>query len=111
MEHKPNQTGSAMEGGGYYNRHSAMQAAGIARVLPTWEKIAGTVPVGDETIVIADPGDARASTAQQDPAAAQIADPGNARASTVPAASASTLASTPTAASATRSANSRKRWG
>jgi SAM dependent carboxyl methyltransferase len=46
----------AMEGGGYYNRNSAMQAAGIARVLPLWEQIAATVPVGEETIMIADYG-------------------------------------------------------
>jgi hypothetical protein len=45
-----------MEGGGFYNRNSAMQAAGIARVLPMWGKIASTVPVGDEPIVIADYG-------------------------------------------------------
>jgi hypothetical protein len=49
-------TVAAMEGGGFYNRNSAMQAAGIARVLPMWGKIASTVPVGDEPIVIADYG-------------------------------------------------------
>lgn len=46
----------AMEGGGYYNRHSSMQAAGIASVLPLWQKVASSVPVGDENIVIADYG-------------------------------------------------------
>jgi len=51
-----NPTVTAMEGGGFYNRHSAMQAAGIARVLPVWEKICGSVPVGDETLLIADYG-------------------------------------------------------
>lgn len=49
-------TVTAMEGDGFYNRNSAMQAAGIARVLPVWEKIAGSVPTGDETLVIADYG-------------------------------------------------------
>ncbi len=49
-------TVTAMEGGGFYNRNSALQAAGIARVLPIWEKICSSVPVGDETLVIADYG-------------------------------------------------------
>ena len=56
MDQIKNPTVTAMEGDGYYNRHSAMQAAGIARILPIWEKVAGTVPVGDETLVIADYG-------------------------------------------------------
>jgi hypothetical protein len=56
MEKQPKPTTAAMEGDGFYNRNSAMQAAGIARVLPMWEKIAGTVPVGDETLVVADYG-------------------------------------------------------
>lgn len=56
METSFKRTVTAMEGDGYYNRHSAMQAAGIARVLPIWEKISGSVPVGDETLVIADYG-------------------------------------------------------
>ena len=38
MEASSKLTVTAMEGDGYYNRHSAMQAAGIARVLPIWEK-------------------------------------------------------------------------
>jgi hypothetical protein len=56
MESKTNRTLAAMEGDGFYNRNSAMQAAGIARVLPVWEKIANSVPVGEETLVIADYG-------------------------------------------------------
>jgi SAM dependent carboxyl methyltransferase len=56
MERPSQQTFTAMEGDGYYNRHSAMRAAGIARVLPVWEKVSGSVPVGDETLVIADYG-------------------------------------------------------
>ncbi|MGO9357333.1 MAG: SAM-dependent methyltransferase [Xanthobacteraceae bacterium] len=56
METPLKRTDTAMEGDGYYNRNSAMQAAGIARVLPIWEKISASVPVGDETLVIADYG-------------------------------------------------------
>jgi hypothetical protein len=56
MENSKNLTVTTMEGDGFYNRNSAMQAAGIARVLPIWEKVASSVPVGDETIVIADYG-------------------------------------------------------
>jgi hypothetical protein len=56
MDQIGNPTVTSMEGDGFYNRHSAMQAAGIARILPVWEKVAGTVPVGDETLVIADYG-------------------------------------------------------
>ena len=44
----------AMEGSGFYNRNSSMQAAGIALVLPLWESVASTVPVGDEPLAIAD---------------------------------------------------------
>jgi hypothetical protein len=43
-----------MEGDGFYNRNSAMQAVGIARVLPISEKVAISAPVGEETPVIAD---------------------------------------------------------
>ncbi len=56
MDQIKNPTVTAMEGDGCYNRNSAMQAGGIARILPIWEKVAGTVPVGDETLVIADYG-------------------------------------------------------
>ena len=56
MDQIKNPTVTAMEGDGFYNRNSAMQAVGIARILPIWEKVAGTVPVGDETLVIADYG-------------------------------------------------------
>lgn len=47
-------TTTAMEGDGFYNRNSAMQAVGIARVLPIWEKVAASVPVGVEPLAIAD---------------------------------------------------------
>ncbi len=47
---------AAMEGGGFYNRHSSLQAAGIAAVLPLWEKAARSVEIADETLVIADYG-------------------------------------------------------
>ena len=56
MDKSLNLTVTTMEGDGFYNRHSAMQAAGIARVLPIWEKICASVPVGDETLAIADYG-------------------------------------------------------
>ncbi len=47
---------AAMEGSGFYNRNSSLQAAGIAAVLPLWEKAARAVEVADETLVIADYG-------------------------------------------------------
>jgi SAM dependent carboxyl methyltransferase len=55
---KPNTKppGAAMEGGGFYNRNSAMQAGGIARLLPYLEEAARNVKIGDETVVIADYG-------------------------------------------------------
>jgi hypothetical protein len=45
-----------MEGGGFYNRHSAMQAAGIAALAPVWERACQAVAVGPEPLVIADYG-------------------------------------------------------
>jgi hypothetical protein len=48
--------GAAMEGGGFYNRNSAMQAGGIALLLPYLEEAARTVKIGDEPLVIADYG-------------------------------------------------------
>ena len=48
--------GAAMEGGGYYNRHSAMQAAGISALMPDWEKTVREVTLDDGPIVIADYG-------------------------------------------------------
>ncbi len=41
MDQIKNPTITAMEGDGFYNRNSAMQAAGIARILPIWEKLRG----------------------------------------------------------------------
>jgi SAM dependent carboxyl methyltransferase len=43
-----------MQGAGFYNRHSAMQAAGIARVLSLWASACRSVPVGTEPLVIVD---------------------------------------------------------
>jgi hypothetical protein len=37
---------AAMEGRGFYNRHSSVQAAGIAAVLAPWEKVSRAVLVG-----------------------------------------------------------------
>ena len=48
--------GAAMEGGGFYNRHSAMQAAGISALLPDWEKAVREIALDDGPIVIADYG-------------------------------------------------------
>ena len=47
---------AAMEGDGFYNRNSSLQAAGITRVLPLWKKTACAIEVGDEPLVIADYG-------------------------------------------------------
>jgi hypothetical protein len=47
----PNQ---AMEGGGFYNRHSALQASGISLLLPLWADAARTVAIGKEPLAIAD---------------------------------------------------------
>ncbi len=48
---------TAMEGGGFYNRNSGLQAAGIALALPYLEEAARSVPLGSSApIVIADYG-------------------------------------------------------
>src|SRR3954454_23746332 len=49
-------TQTAMEGAGFYNRHSSAQAAGIDQMLALLEGAANQVVVGDETLVIADYG-------------------------------------------------------
>lgn len=49
-------TQTAMEGEGFYNKHSAAQAAGIEQMLVLLEKAAKEVTVGDEPLVIADYG-------------------------------------------------------
>jgi SAM dependent carboxyl methyltransferase len=49
-------TQTAMEGGGFYNKHSSAQAAGIARMLMLLETAGNAVAVGDESLVIADYG-------------------------------------------------------
>jgi hypothetical protein len=51
---RPTQT--AMEGAGYYNKHSSLQAAGIAPALALLKTAASEASVGDETLVIADYG-------------------------------------------------------
>jgi hypothetical protein len=45
---------SAMEGAGFYNRHSAMQAAGISHVLSLWATACGSIQIAAEPLVIAD---------------------------------------------------------
>ncbi len=47
---------SAMEGGGFYNQNSAMQAAGIELLLPIWTRVAQTVELGQAPLVIVDYG-------------------------------------------------------
>lgn len=54
MDAVPTQT--SMEGAGFYNRHSAAQAAGIDQMLVLLEQAAGEVPVGEEVLVLADYG-------------------------------------------------------
>jgi hypothetical protein len=46
--------GQAMEGGGFYNRHSALQASGIALLRDLWTETVRTVPFGDEPLVVVD---------------------------------------------------------
>lgn len=47
---------ASMEGGGFYNRHSAMQAAGIDLLLPLWETVCRAVPATSGLPVIVDYG-------------------------------------------------------
>lgn len=47
---------AAMQGGGFYNRHSAMQATGIAALLSLWEAACRTVDIGDTPVTIVDYG-------------------------------------------------------
>lgn len=44
----------AMEGGGFYNRNSALQASGISLLLPRWVEAARSVDIGEEPLAIAD---------------------------------------------------------
>ncbi|WP_246704376.1 class I SAM-dependent methyltransferase [Rhizobium sp. P32RR-XVIII] len=46
----------AMKGDGFYNRHSAMQATGIAALLSLWETACRTVVVGEGPLTIVDYG-------------------------------------------------------
>jgi hypothetical protein len=56
--HEPSDDYSAMEGDGFYNRNSAMQAAGIALLSTLWETACKTVAISNDsspvTIVIMD---------------------------------------------------------
>jgi hypothetical protein len=55
---RPLQSPKAMEGGGAYNRHAKLQAAGAARALPIFEKAVEEVVLdsGDQPLVVADYG-------------------------------------------------------
>jgi hypothetical protein len=44
----------AMEGRGFYNRNSAMQAAGIAVLAPLWDRACRTVAVDEAPLVVVD---------------------------------------------------------
>ena len=52
----PSAAGAAMEGGGFYNRHSAMQAAGISLLLPHWERAGRAADLAGSPLVIVDYG-------------------------------------------------------
>jgi hypothetical protein len=57
MSNNPTQnSAAAMEGGGFYNRHSAMQATGIAALLSLWEAACRTVHIGQGPVTIVDYG-------------------------------------------------------
>ncbi len=45
-----------MQGGGFYNRHSAVQAANLTSALPLLQEAAQTVALGDGAVVVADYG-------------------------------------------------------
>ena len=45
---------AAMEGGGFYNRNSAPQAAGIALLSPIWARACETIELGDGSVRILD---------------------------------------------------------
>ena len=47
---------AAMQGGGFYNRHSTLQAANLGSALPLLVEAAGTVPADGAMIGIADYG-------------------------------------------------------
>jgi hypothetical protein len=47
---------AAMEGQGFYNRNSSLQAAGIEQVLPLWREAARSIAIGAETPTIVDYG-------------------------------------------------------
>ncbi len=47
---------AAMQGGGFYNRHSAMQATGIAALLSLWEAACRTVDIRESPVTIVDYG-------------------------------------------------------
>lgn len=64
-------TQTAMEGGGFYNRHSAMQAAGNSAALALWKSAANAVAFGEEPLVIVDYGSSQGKNSM-DPVAIAI---------------------------------------
>jgi hypothetical protein len=47
-------THSAMEGGGFYNRHSALQESAIHQVMPLWRSVVEKTPARSDSFVLAD---------------------------------------------------------
>jgi hypothetical protein len=47
---------AAMEGQGFYNRNSSLQAAGIEQILPLWREATRSIAIGAETPTIVDYG-------------------------------------------------------
>jgi hypothetical protein len=56
MSDDPSERGSAMEGGGFYNRHSAMQATGAAALHALWEDACRRVDIEQGPVTIVDFG-------------------------------------------------------
>lgn len=67
----PPRGAAAMQGGGFYNRNSGLQAANLASALPLLEQAAGAVPVGDGArLVVVDYGASQGRNSMRPMAAA-----------------------------------------
>lgn len=51
----------SMEGGGFYNRNSSLQAAAIEKMLPLWRRAVEAVPLGGSRITVVDYGSSQGS--------------------------------------------------
>jgi SAM dependent carboxyl methyltransferase len=56
MSSNPRAVAAAMEGDGFYNRNSSLQASGIAAALPAWKAVIDSVTIDKGDLVIADYG-------------------------------------------------------